>query len=181
MLSIPNRCIINLSNTRQTARDTETHTAKEAHMRTAETLGSGYTTAEIIADRLPKSYGTSKFIGYIPTKNEWIIASHAVPYGYCWSEYFMSLDSLLEEIKDDKALMLTVIEYMDDRAKGIDYSLKVEEVKAGVFSLRATDAEGECVFSHADGYRTHGEAMHHLAEEVGMIDLDRREEYDGRY
>lgn len=60
--------------------------------------GSGYTTATIVMDRLPASFGQDKFLGYIPTKDEWIIATKFMGGAYGWTKYFMSLDSLSDHL-----------------------------------------------------------------------------------
>lgn len=80
-------------------------------------IGSGYTRAEIIAERLPNVFGLDKFIGYIPTKDEFVVASKFKPTGYGWSKYFMNTADLIEYLRDMNydSLALEVYNYMDAR------------------------------------------------------------------
>ena len=147
---------------------------------TQEIIGEGYTVADIISDRLPSKYGHNKFIGYIDNKDEYIIATKFVPYGYGWSEYYMSLDSLLDALineYDDQAQAMEVVRYVESRDR-IDYRVRVNEVKQGIFDLRAWDCEGEVIFSHCDGYKDKSDAMECLLDHVGQIDLDERERFE---
>ena len=57
--------------------------------------GTGYTRAFILVDRMRDD----KFIGYIPTKDEYVIATKFTEGGYGWSEYFMNLEDLLKHLE----------------------------------------------------------------------------------
>ena len=70
--------------------------------------GRGYTKATILTDRLPSSFGQQKFIGYLPHKDEWIIASKFLGGGYGWSKYFMTLESLVDHLEAKGFLSLAV-------------------------------------------------------------------------
>ena len=74
-----------------------------------KTVGTGYTEAQIVADRL----ANDKFIGYLPTKGEYIIATYFQPSGYGWSKYFMNKLDLIDHLREqgNDALALTVAEY----------------------------------------------------------------------
>ena len=58
--------------------------------------GIGYTRAYIAIDRMRDN----RFIGYIPTKDEWIIAIKGNDGSYCNSMYFMDFDSIRDYLTD---------------------------------------------------------------------------------
>lgn len=80
-------------------------------------IGTGYTKAEIIAERLPNIFGENKFIGYIPMKDEFIVATKFQHNSYGWSKYFMNITDLVEYLRENNydSLALEVYEYMDAR------------------------------------------------------------------
>lgn len=91
---------------------------------TKKLIGTGYTTAEIIAERLPNAFGVDKFIGYIATKDEYIVASKfksqekGLKDAYGWSKYFMDIADLVDYLREDMgydSLAQEVFEYMNDR------------------------------------------------------------------
>ena len=74
--------------------------------------GSGYTKAFIAVDRMRDD----KFIGYIPTKDEWIIATKFTDGAYGWSKYFMDLDSLIEHLNElsRNSYSLSVVNFIEE-------------------------------------------------------------------
>lgn len=75
-------------------------------------------TVELIADRLSSKYGSDKFIGYIASKDEYVIATHFKPHGYGWSQYFQTSAELIEYIaedKNDKDTAYEVLNYISQR------------------------------------------------------------------
>jgi hypothetical protein len=91
---------------------------------TKKMIGTGYTQAEIIAERLPSVFGQDKFIGYIPTKDEYIVASKfygmdgVTKNAYGWSKYFMDIADLVEYLREDMgydSLAMEAFDYMNNR------------------------------------------------------------------
>lgn len=73
-----------------------------------KTLGTGYTKAQIIVEM-----ENNKFVGYIPTNGEYIIATNDNRGGYCWSKYFPDLKNLLNHLKEQKELADAVLDYIE--------------------------------------------------------------------
>jgi hypothetical protein len=85
---------------------------------TKKMIGTGYTQAEIIAERLPSVFGQDKFIGYIPTKDEYIVSSKFYGNAYGWSKYFMNIADLVEYLREDMgydSLAMEAFDYMNNR------------------------------------------------------------------
>jgi len=73
--------------------------------------GTGYTMAFILVDRMRDD----KFIAYIPTKDEYIIARKGVNGSYCNSEYFMSLESLIKHLNamSNNSYSKSILDFID--------------------------------------------------------------------
>ena len=65
------------------------------------TRGTGYTKATVIVNSISSDeIGREKFIGYIPTKDEYIIASKFEGNGYGWTKYFRVLSDLIDHLRE---------------------------------------------------------------------------------
>jgi len=89
--------------------------------------GDSYTRAYIAVDRLQDN----KFIGYIPTKDEWIVATKFNDGAYGWSKYAMDmqgLEELLQELYPNtwESLLLSCHAFELD----IELDFKTELVRA---------------------------------------------------
>ena len=89
--------------------------------------GLGYTSAFIAVDRLQDN----KFIGYIPTKDEWIVATKFNEGAYGWSKYvrdMQGLEELLQELYPSMWETLLLSCYAFELDIELDY--KTELVRA---------------------------------------------------
>ena len=59
--------------------------------------GLGYTKATVIVDRL----SLNRFIGYIPTKGEYIIATKFENNGYGWTHYYREIEDIVNDLKKE--------------------------------------------------------------------------------
>ncbi len=62
-----------------------------------EYRGRGYTKAVVIADRLSRE----RFIGYIPTKGEYIIATKFENNGYGGTHYYREIEDIVNDLKKE--------------------------------------------------------------------------------
>jgi len=77
--------------------------------------GSGYTRAFVIVDRL----ASERFIGYIPTKDEYVLATRFENGAYGWSHYARDTQELEEllttaNIRGADAILLEALENVHD-------------------------------------------------------------------
>ncbi len=77
--------------------------------------GTGYTRAFVVADRI----ASERFIGYIPTKDEYVLATRFEGGAYGWSHYARDTHELEEMLKNAnirgyEAILLEVIDNTHD-------------------------------------------------------------------
>ena len=92
--------------------------------------GIGYTRAFIAVDRLRDN----KFIGYIVTKDEWVVATKFVGGAYGWSKYARSMQELEELLQEHypnnwESLLMSCYEFEMDIE--LDYQTSIRTAKRG--------------------------------------------------
>ena len=92
--------------------------------------GTGYTRAFIAVDRLRDN----KFIGYILSKDEWVVATKFTEGGYGWSKYARSMQELEELLQEHypsswESLLMSCNEFEMDIE--LDYQTSIRTAKRG--------------------------------------------------